>query len=232
MVYFCCSPSEPCPGAAADNRGTGPIRIITRKKAYSIIERYSGYTDEISVKYGIDPAAIKAVALKEMAEINLADLFADLLVRLNYLFYALGGRKKNGKQKKSVLIKRDSSTGYCQIFARVALIALNYGCSKGMTTYRESGVEREECSLEPSSFDDVFYIWKRLHRDIRFNFNMALLNLISAGEETVGHTRFGDYTPDDMKRMFSRYNASTNRITRYGEETYRIYEELRGERHC
>ncbi len=185
----------------------------------------------MSLKYGIDPAAIKAVTLKEMSEINVADIFADLLVRLNHLFYTIGGKKQGDpRKKKSFLVKRDSSTGYCQIFARVALNALNYGCLRGMTTYRDAGVDMPEGSLEPSSFDDVFYIWKKLHRDRNFNFHMALLNLISAGEETVGHTRFGEYGEDDMKRMFSRYNANIRNITSYGEETYRIYKKLRGER--
>ena len=209
----------------------GQVNIISDKRAEKVLGIYSDYIKEISGRYGISPAAIEAVAIREMSQINVADIFADLLVRLNHFIYRLGGKKqKDPGKKKSILVKRDSSTGYCQIFARVALNALNYGCLRGMTTYRDAGVDRPEGSLEPSSFDDVFYIWKKLHRDRNFNFHMALLNLISAGEETVGHTRFGEYGEDDMKRMFSRYNANTRNITSYGEETYRIYEKLRGDR--
>ena len=32
-----------------------------------------------------------------------------------------------------------------------------------------------------------------------------------------------DFSPEEMKKVFSRYNANTRKITAYGEEVYNYY---------
>ena len=99
-------------------------------------------------------------------------------------------------------MKSDSSTGYSQIFARVAILALNHARKEGLADYAEFGFE-ENAELDPSNPDDVFRMWKKLKSDKVFNMHMGLLNLISAGEEVTGHRQFAEYSDDDMKKMFT-----------------------------
>ena len=50
------------------------------------------------------------------------------------------------------------------------------------------------------------------------------LTLIAAADEMNGTTDFSRYTPLQWQLTFSRYNADTRRITRYGQQAYSGYQ--------
>ena len=66
-------------------------------------------------------------------------------------------------------------------------------------------------------------IWNRLNRSPRFNLEIAALNLLSAAKEKTGRLDFAGYTPEEIKRIYTRYNGTSATITEYGESTYRHY---------
>jgi len=98
------------------------IRLYTPFRAESIIERYDPKIREICGKYGMPPAVLKAVLYTEMTRIDLMDVAADLVVRLG------------------AFSRKDSSTGYAQIFGYVALNAANFAIDRGLASYASLGL--------------------------------------------------------------------------------------------
>lgn len=182
------------------------VRVISPKRADRIIQRYGMWIDEVSDRYGIPPAAIKAVLHQEMCRINLGDTAADLAVR----FRLLG--------------KKDSSTGYAQIFGYVGVNAINFAVDRGLATYESLGFACDH-RFESANEDDVRMVWRRLNRDSKANIEIGALNLLAAADEMVGSLDFERFTEQDLKLVFTRYNARTNRITPYGEEVFELYRE-------
>ena len=199
------------------------LRLYSVKKTEKIIRAYSPWIEELSARYGIPAACIKAMLRKEVADIDILDPIADTLVWLNYLrddvrqaLYRRGLVKtETSRRRNGALGKRDSSTGWAQIFAFVAVNAGNYALEHGLDTADVLGL--------PASRESM---WRRLRRDKKFNLRMGALNLLAAGEVVNGHTDFSRYTSEDYMRMFTRYNADTRTITPYGREVYRFYEQF------
>ncbi|MBO4913719.1 MAG: hypothetical protein J5449_00805, partial [Oscillospiraceae bacterium] len=162
----------------------------------------------------------KAVLRKETADIDLLDPVADSLVRFYWLRRRLFGG--GAAKRRGILSKRDSSTGYAQIFAYVAINAANYALDRGLDDAAGLALP-EDRRLDRTNEDDLRTMWYRLKRDSEFNIQMGALNLIFAADEMNGHTDFARYTPDEFQRAFTRYNANTDRITAYGKEVYGYY---------
>ena len=116
--------------------------------------------------------------------------------------------------------KHDSSTGFAQIFAWVGINAIRFAAEKGLADPADLGFPDGRLP-ETRNWDDLCLVWRRLRRDRRYNMELGTLNLISAAQEMNGHTDFARYTPEETKRMFTRYNADVRHVTPYGEETYR-----------
>ena len=173
-------------------------------KTERIIERLTPTIETIARKYGMPTAMIQAVLRKEMPQIDLMDFAADLAV-------ALGG-----------LLKKDSSTGYMQIFGWVGLNAVNFAVDRGLATYESLGIWSDH-RLDPHQDADVRLIWKKMERDRSANLEIAALNLISCAEEMTGRIDFAHYTEEEWKLIFTRYNQNTRKVTPYGEETYRYF---------
>ena len=106
------------------------IKLYSVKKTERILAEYDGWIETVSKRYAIPSTMIKAVLRKEIADIDLLDPAADLLVRLCYLRRRLFGR--GTVKRRGILGKRDSSTGYVQIFAYVAINAANYALERGL----------------------------------------------------------------------------------------------------
>jgi len=176
------------------------LRLFSPKKTEEILARLSPLIDRISGDYDVPAACIRAVLYREMTEIDLWDPAADLAV-------LLFGRA-------------DSSTGYAQIFGRVAVRALAFADARRIETWERMGFERPLSDADPA---DVRRMWLRLNREAEFNLRMGTLNLLAAADEVVGNTDFSGMTPDELKRAFSRYNASTSSVTGYGEAVYAYY---------
>ena len=73
------------------------------------------------------------------------DVAADLAVRLG------------------IFPKKDSSTGYAQIFGYVGMNAANFAVDQGLSTYESLGIETDH-RLDPANEDDVRLVWKLLKK--------------------------------------------------------------------
>lgn len=180
------------------------IRLYSKKTTSRIIEENRAWIDEVAARYQMPAALICAVMQREMQEIDLLDVGADLAVRM-------GG-----------LIKKDSSTGPMQIFGSVGLRAVNFGVDHGLTTYEALGISSTH-RLDPNSREDRRLVWNRLYSDPKANIEIAALNLVSAAEEMTGRIDFDSYSEEELKHILTRYNQDTSRITAYGEEVYRCF---------
>ncbi len=196
------------------------IKLYSTKKTEQILAEYADWIESMSERYAIPSAMIKAVLRKETAGIDLLDPVADSLVRLYWLRRRLFG--DGAAKRRGILGKRDSSTGYAQIFAYVAINAADYALDRGLDDAAGLGLP-EDRRPDRTNEDDLRAMWYRLERDRKFNIQMGALNLISAADEMNGHTDFAHYTPDEFQRAFTRYNANTDRITAYGKEVYGYY---------
>ena len=211
------------------------LRLYSVKRTERIIGEYAPWIETVSARAGIPAACMKAVLRKEIAEIDILDPVADTLVWFNWLrcdirraLYRLGLVKSEAPGRRGrILGKLDSSTGFAQIFAFVAVNAVNFALDRGLSGEEELGLAPGE-RLSADSLRDRERMWRRLLRDKKYNIRMGTLNLISAGEKVNGHTDFARYTPEEMKRMFTRYNADTRTVTPYGEEVYKYYQQYSG----
>ena len=189
------------------------LKLYSPKSAERTIRRYDSRIDEIAERYQLPGPFIRALLYTELIRIDLFDLIADLVVRVNLSRGASGGA--------GLLHKRDSSTGPGQIFGFVAINAANFAAERGLVSYASLGLP--ERRLDPDSPDDLRLVWNRLNRDPAFNIELSALNLISAAEEVTGRIDFHDYSPDEIRRIYTRYNGTVPHITPYGEEAYRHY---------
>ena len=181
------------------------VRLYSPARAESIIKKYDHKIREICGKYGLSPAVLKAVLYTEMIRIDLMDLTADLVVRLG------------------AFSRKDSSTGYAQIFAYVALNAANFAVDRGLADYSSLGLDEPSRRLDPKNPADLRMVWLKIHKDPAANMEFAVLNLLSCAEEMTGRINFNGYTPEELKLIFTRYNANVKHIAPYGEEAYRHY---------
>lgn len=179
-------------------------KLIRPKRAHRILEEHADWIETVSARYGVPSAAMKAVFFQEMTLMDVMDPIAD--------FVAFTG----------VFSKKDSSTGIAQIFGYVGLNAANFAVDRGLATYESLGISSKR-RLSPDNRDDVRLMWRLLHRNPRFNIELATLNLLVAAEEMVGRTDFDSFTAEELKLVFTRYNADVKYITPYGEQVYEYY---------
>ena len=189
------------------------LKLYSPKAAERIIRRYDSRIEEIAERYQLPGAFIRALLYTELIRIDLFDLIADLVVRVNL--------SRGASESPGLLHKRDSSTGPGQIFGFVAINAANFAAERGLASYASLGLP--ERRLDPNSSDDLRLVWPRLNRDPEFNITMSALNLIAAAEEVTGRIDFPGYSPEEIQRVYTRYNGTVPNITPYGEEAYRNY---------
>ena len=70
-------------------------------------------------------------------------------------------------------------------------------------------------------------MWSRRAQEYEAKLNSG--DLISIAEVVTGRLSFPDYSEDETKRIFSRYNANTKRITSYGETVWKHFLRYRNE---
>ncbi len=180
------------------------IRIISNKKAERIIKRYQEWIDTVAQRYRVPSAVIKAILYMEMTRMDILDPLVDLIVG-THLF-----------------TRKDSSTGYAQIFAYVGVNAVNFAVDEGLADYRKLNIP---CNHRLDSGDpkDIRTMWKYLHRNPEANIEIAVLNILCAAKEMTGRTDFASFSEYELKLVLTRYNANTDHITAYGEEAYGHY---------
>ena len=197
------------------------FRIYSKKKAEIIIFSNSGLISRICASCKIPEAFLKAVLMMEIPDIDLFDYLADAAVSMNWLRYMLFQSYQPVRHTKNPFRKYDSSTGYGQIFARVAIEAISFAQRRGIIM---EPIIPENLSAEHP--DDLRKIWFRLNRNREFNLTCCALNLYHCADQMTGKTNFYAFTPDDIKLIFSRYNGNVNKITPYGEKAYQYYQEF------
>ena len=185
------------------------LKLYSPKAAERFIEQHDGTICAVAARYALPAPFIRALLYTELVRIDILDPLADLLVRLN-------GHKPTG-----LLHKRDSSTGCGQIFGAVAINAANFAVERGLTTYAALGLP--ERRLDPDAPADLRLVWTRLNREPAFNIELSALNLLAAADEVTGRIDFSSYSPEEIQRIYTRYNGTVPTITPYGEEAYGHY---------
>ena len=177
------------------------FNLYTPRRAEKIIRKYDAQIRTIGRKYNIPPSAIKAILYQELIRIDLMDVLTDLAV-----WTGLFGKK-------------DSSTGYAQIFGWVALNAANFALDHDLADYASLGLDVSH-RLSPEDSRDVRMVWKKIFRDPFANIEFCVLNLLCAAEEMTGHTDFAAFSEEELKLVLTRYNADIRQVTKYGEAAY------------
>ena len=194
------------------------LKLYSMKKARKIISDRSDLIDSICAFYCLSSACLKAIMLMEIPEIDLMDLLADASVRFNWLCYSFTQRYDPERHTRNPLHKFDSSTGYGQIFSRVAIEAIQFAENRGIPVF--AGVSG---TLSPTNPEDLRQVWLRLNRNPVFNLSCSALNLLHAADQMTGRIDFEHYTPEEMKLIFTRYNGNLKQISPYGEKAYQYY---------
>ncbi len=192
------------------------FHLYSFASARKAIGRESAFIGRVAENCGLPAVWIKAILLKEMTELNEFDLLADFSVRVYYFFCRLAG----GKAFLSIPGKRDSSTGWAQIYAFVAIDALNFAADRGIAEYADFGLNPRH-RLDKSCPEDRWHIWQRLNRDRHFNIEMCALNLLSCAEERTGRRDVFTFSEEECKQTFTRYNGTVPHITPYAETVWR-----------
>ena len=199
------------------------FRLYSAAMAERIIRRLSPRIKALSERYAIPAPVLQAVLYQEITKIDILDVAADLLVRLNWLRLTLRG-KLDGELPARLILwnKLDSSTGYAQIFGRVGIEAINFALDRGLTTMEALKIPVQR-RLDPARPRDLRLVWRLLKRNKGFNLEIAALNLLSAAEEKTGRIDFSSFSPEELKLIFTRYNGTAKSISAYGKEAYQHY---------
>ena len=174
-------------------------------RAKKTLARYESWIQAVSARYSVPAAIVKAILYQEMVQIDLVDYAADLAVG------------------SGLFKKKDSSTGYAQIYGYVGLNAANFAVDRGLATYESLGIESGHL-LDSDNLADVRLVWKKLHKSKEANIELATLNLLAAAYEVVGHGDFDRMTDEEFKLVMTRYNADVRHVTEYGERVFAAYE--------
>ena len=194
------------------------LNLYGQNRTKKLIDQNSALIENICASYHLPPAYLKAVLRMELPEINVFDALADVLVALNWGRYSLFGSFDLERHTRNPLRKFDSSTGYGQIFAQVAIEAILFAQSRKIPLFL--GVSDELFPFRPN---DLKRIWARLHHDKVFNLSCAALNIIHAAFEMTGRIDFEGYNEREIKMTLSRYNGNAQIISPYGEKAYLFY---------
>lgn len=190
------------------------IRRYSERRARRILADCAPHIMEAESAFGVPCACMQAILYRELTGMDWMDPLADLAVILYWRFRPVWDRL-------SLPAKRDSSTGYGQVFACSAISAINFAAEKG---FAAAELQSLPTSLDAQNPEHVKMVWFRLHRDVRFNILAASLCLLQAADEMTGSTDFSILTPEELQLTFTRYNANTRAVTAYGRETYRYYQ--------
>lgn len=198
------------------------LKLYIKKRTERIILRCDPWISAAAQAYALPKAYIQAVLCKELREIDWLDVAADCTVALYWLRYRCFARRRGERAPKPLLGKRDSSTGYGQVYAFAAINAINFAVDHGLTTCAALGIPFSP----PLRADDpaqLGAVWRKLHGDQAFNIRVVALNLLCSAAEMTGRIDFSSYTPEEIQLIFTRYNANARHVTAYGQAAYHLY---------
>lgn len=104
-----------------------------------------------------------------------------------------------GPPSSPVLYREDSSTGYGQIFAETAAVAINYAVGANI-------IDWQKCDY--NDVDQRYALWKELKNNNEFNIEKIALVLIRAADLAKLSNDYCSYSDQDIKSMFARYNGT------------------------
>ncbi len=174
--------------------------IRSREATYNDLASYDSIITRYSKQFKVRKSLIQTIIMWEHGVEGLDDTIADGLVTDYY-------------EKGSIVGKKDSSTGVCQIFAGTAIKAYNFAIEQGLINANP---------LNPENENDLKTVWYTLHNDVDFNIKMATLNLLACAYEKNGGYNY-DTNPSYIKRILERYNGSGDKAVEYGERNYGLY---------
>ena len=183
------------------------IKCYSQQSAETILSRYRPWIHELCARYGLPDALLRAVLYKEMTEMDRLDLAADIVAA------------------SGIFRKKDSSTGYGQVFGKTAVTAVNFAVDYSLTTYKDLGLPTDR-RLDENSVRDCRTVWKCLYKDKYFNIEIAALTLLCAAHEMTGRYDFGSFDEQELKLILTRYNADVKQVTPYGEEVFALYQKM------
>ena len=197
------------------------IRIYNKNKAERIIKNDTVLIERICCSCHVPAPFIKTVLMMEVPEIDLMDFLADAAVEINWLRYLLFRTYHPKRHSNNPFRKYDSSTGYCQIFSQVAIESIVFARERGILAATDfSDI------LTAENPDSLRSVWFRLKRDKAFNMTCCALNLLFCAYQMTGKIDFTDYSDNDIKLIFSRYNGNVKKITAYGEKAFLFFREF------
>jgi len=149
------------------------LALNPRRSAASLALQHDALITSLSNELQLRKAFIQTVLVWEAACIKQDDILADAAVIATYKFLLNNGIE--------VPIKRDSSTGLCQIFAETAISAANWTKT---TLNVAHGIPGHNAILN----QDMWNMWQQLQGNPSFNIKMAALVLLEkAGSDVEGN---------------------------------------------
>ncbi|PPF72613.1 glycoside hydrolase domain-containing protein [Pseudoclavibacter sp. Z016] len=162
----------------------------------------------LSREFKIRKSFIQTVFAWEGVCTNWGDILADTIVMRSNLFRHGG----NDGTPPPPVPAYDSSTGLCQIFAKRAIEASNWGRLHGLST---------EPSRSFVNLDHLELVWNRLGTENSWNIRMAALALVQGAAFKQVQGSLLAIHPDQVEVVLASYNDGG-----YGVKTARIYNVL------
>lgn len=169
---------------------------VSTGKAFEAILSYDWLFTSLARQLNLRKALIQAPVLWELRKLNPLDFLADKDV--------IDGDRD------------DSSTGWGQIFAWVAIEARNYCRTQGIIngTVLTDSDKRE--------------VWEKLHSDASYNLQTAAyLTIYNAHQIGLPRPSLATSVPESQ-RILARYNGTDERAEQYGRELIGLYNVLEG----
>lgn len=196
----------------------------SRENAMDDVFRYDRLITALSNRYRIRKALIQTAFAWEHTLEGLDDLTSDSMVTNYYAYKEQLEQWENlsAEQKALIprpvapaLVRRDSSTGLCQIFAATAIKACNYAISIGLI---------HERSYDQNNWHDLYEVWKKLHNDGEYNLSKCALVLMHSAYLVGLGADYYNYGAAEVKAVLARYNGTNEKAREYGERNYGLYQ--------
>jgi peptidoglycan hydrolase-like protein with peptidoglycan-binding domain len=194
----------------------------TVAEAVDVVVAYDELITNLSRSFGVRKALIQAEVFWEYWKQTPLDDVADGLVVAWYGYkvaYEAWQRVPVGPAPTPPIGgQEDASTGIAQIFAATAIRARNWALGQGLIIGNP---------LDGTDWHVVHEVWNTLHDD--GNDNIATVPLVlfeGAAQIGVAGLRL-NYTDDELRRVFARYNGTGPDADHYGAEllgAYRVFE--------
>jgi peptidoglycan hydrolase-like protein with peptidoglycan-binding domain len=187
-------------------------------ESLDVVLGYDTLITNVSRSFGVRKALIQTESFWEYWKETPADNIADGLVLAWYAYqhaFEAWQQLPIGPAPTPPIGGRDDdSTGISQIFARTAIRARNYAISQGLI----SGD-----TLNADDWHVLEDVWNKLHDDGNYNISTVPLVLFEgAAQVGVPGIRL-NYSDDELKRIFARYNGTGADADHYGVELFGVY---------